>query len=391
MKRLKFDASAAGGFSRRRNQVLAGMAVVALAACAYVLRPGTQPAAAPAASASAPVRVTQVLKLPFDVELKALGAVTPLNTVSVRSRVDGELHSIHFEEGQTVARGQLLARVDPRAYRAALIAAEGERAQSQAQLRQAENELEIYRTLAEKGISPKVRSDQQQAIVDQHRGALRGHEGRIADARLSLDFTDIRAPIAGRIGMRGLDRGNIVRSGDGSVLATIVQTAPVSVVFTVPEVQLQDVREALSAGALSAEAWDRGEQKRLATGVVTMLDNQIDRASGTVKLRAHFANADEALFPNQFVNVRLKVRTLADALLIPDSAVQRGATGPYVYVVGADNLARRRELRLGPGDGERVSVLHGLTAGERVVLEGFDRVKDGGPVEIIGGSTAAAG
>lgn len=364
---------------------LAASAVVLAAVVvggALVLKPGKD-AGSSKAERKTPVYAVPAELRPLNVELKALGSVSPLNTVEVRSRVEGELDAVNFSEGQKVVAGQVLARVDPRPYRAALTAAEGDRDQSQAQLRQAERELEMHQRLAAGGFAPKVKLDQQQAVVDQHKGAIAGHRGRIDDARLNLAFTEIRAPITGRIGLRGIDRGNMVRAGDDTILATIVQMSPISVVFTLPETQLQEVRQALRAGALTAEAWDRDERAVLATGQVTTLDNQIDAASGTVKLRAQFANTDEQLFPNQFVNVRLRLRTDPNALMIPEAAIQRGAKGLYVYVVDAEGKSRRRDVRVGAGDGERVSLLSGVKAGERVVLEGFDGLKDGEAVEII--------
>lgn len=349
----------------------------------YFRDSGEQGSGAPPPAA---VRVEAARTSPFDVEIKALGTITPLASVTVRSRVDGELVNVHFREGQQVGKGQLLAQVDPRPYRASLAQALGERRQSEAQLTQARRELAQHRELARSGFTTRTKLDQQQALIGQYDGAVATSDGRIADARLQLEYASIRAPIAGRIGLRGVDRGNLVRAGDGTEIATITQMQPISVIFTVPETQIDAVREAMRSGKLRVEAWDRGERALLAEGELETIDNRIDPGSGTLRLRGTFANADERLFPNQFVNVRLGLRTVADAVTVPAAAVQQGAKGPFVYVVGKDGLARRREIAPGPGDGERVQLLRGVTPGEQVVLEGFDRVKDGGKVAIVAAS-----
>ncbi|MFC3712293.1 efflux RND transporter periplasmic adaptor subunit [Sphingoaurantiacus capsulatus] len=339
----------------------------------------------------APVRVAIVERAPFDVELKALGTVTPLATVAVRSRVDGAITRLHFREGQQVGRGQLLAEIDPRPFQASLAQAVGERQQNQAQLRQAQSQLGRHRELAGKGFTTKAQLEQHEALVGQHGGAVATSNGRIADARLQLEFSRIRAPISGRIGFRGVDAGNLISAGDAAPIATITQVQPISVVFTVPETQVDAVRAAMGAGALRVEAWDRGEQAVLATGRLTNMDNQIDAGSGTLRLRGEFANGDARLFPNQFVNVRLGLQTFADAITVPAVAVQQGTAGPFVYVVDKDGVARRRVVTLGPTDGERTMIRRGVTPAERVVIEGFDSVKDAEKVEIIGTPAAAAG
>lgn len=368
-----------------RWQLLSALGVLAAALLAFwFLRGGD--AKAEGGSPPAPVRVEAARTGPFDVEIKALGTVTPLASVTVRSRVDGELVRVHFREGQQVSKGQLLAEIDPRVYRASLAQALGERQQNQAQLVQARRELAQHRELAREGYTTQTKLDQQQALIGQHGGAVAASDGRIADARLQLEFASIRAPIAGRIGLRGIDAGNLVRAGDTAEIATITQMQPISVIFTVPEVQIDDVRQAMKAGALRVEAWDRGERALLAKGALETIDNRIDPGSGTLRLRGTFANADERLFPNQFVNVRLGLRTIADAVTVPAAAVQQGTKGPFVYVVDQAGLARRREITPGPSDGERTQVLRGIKPGERVVLEGFDRVKNGEKVDIVAAS-----
>lgn len=334
----------------------------------------------------APVRVETALSGAFDVKTKAMGTVTPLANVIVRSRVDGELIRVHFREGQTVKKGQLLAEIDPRPYRASLAQAVGERSQNDAQLVQARREMAQHQELARRGFTTRTKLDQQQALIGQYGGAVASSDGRIADARLQLEYASIRAPISGRIGLRGIDAGNLVHAGDTTEIATITQMQPISVIFTVPEVQIEAVRNAMQAGELHVEAWDRGERTRLATGRLETIDNRIDPGSGTLRLRGTFANGDERLFPNQFVNIRLNLRTVADAVTVPAPAIQQGAKGAFVYIIDKQGFARRRDITAGPSDGEHTHVLRGVTAGEQVVLEGFDRVRDGEKVEIVTGS-----
>lgn len=372
----------------RRWTILLGVAALAAAAMGLWSFRGADEQGG-GAGPVAVVRVEAARAGPFDVEVKALGTVTPLANVTVRSRVDGELIRVHFREGQHVGKGQLLAEVDPRPYRASLAQALGERQQGEAQLVQAQRELAQHRVLARDGFTTQTKLNQQEALIGQHGGAVAASEGRIADARLQLEFASIRAPVAGRIGLRGVDPGNLVRAGDNTDIATITQMQPISVIFTVPEVQIPEVRAAMQGGQLRVEAWDRGERALLATGSLATIDNRIDPGSGTLRLRGTFPNDDERLFPNQFVNVRLGLRTIADAVTVPAAAVQQGTQGPFVYVVDKDGMARRREITPGPSDGERTQVLRGVRAGERVVLEGFDRVKDGEKVDIVATSAGA--
>lgn len=367
--------------------------IAALALCAGLAAwwfLGGSPASDTAENDAPPVRVEVVQRGPFVEELKALGTITPLATVSVKSRVDGELVRLHFREGQHVARGQVLAEIDPRPFRAILAQARGERQQNEAQLVQARRELRQHQELAREGFTSQTKIDQQQALIGQYSGAVAASDGRIADARLQLEFAAIRAPIAGRIGIRGIDAGNLVRSGDTTEIATITQMKPISAMFTLPETQIDDLRSAMRDGALEVQAWDRGERTLLATGRLTTIDNRIDPASGTLRLRGEFANADERLFPNQFVNIRLALRTIPDALTISDAALQRGADGPFVYIVDAKGIARKRAVEVGNGNGERILVLRGLKPGERIVLEGFDSVRNGEAVEIIAPPRAGA-
>lgn len=337
-----------------------------------------------------PVRLTEVGSGDFHIELKALGTVTALNTVNVRSRVDGELVKVFFEEGQLVKAGDLLAQIDPRPYQVALQQAEGTLAQNQAQLKNAEIDLARYQGLYAEDSIAKQTLDTQQALVGQYRGTVKSNQAAVAEARLNLDFTRIRAPISGRLGLRQVDLGNLVRSSDTTPLVVITQVEPIAVNFTLPEKNLPPVLARVRDNQkLRVEAWDRGEQQRLAEGELHSLDNQIDVATGTVKLKARFANAGEQLFPNQFVNVRLRVETRQQATLIPSAAVQFGARGTFVFVLGEGDKVQIRDVRIAASDGATSLVEEGVKVGERLVLEGIDKLKDGSQVQVIGNEPGA--
>ncbi|MDH4557323.1 MdtA/MuxA family multidrug efflux RND transporter periplasmic adaptor subunit [Pseudomonas sp. BN417] len=335
-------------------------------------------------SGPVPVRVATITQGDFPVYLKALGTVTALNTVNVRGRVDGELVKLQFEEGQQVKAGDLLAVIDPRPYQVALQQAEGTLAQNRAQLKNAEIDLARYRGLYAEDSIAKQTLDTQEALVNQYRGTLKSDEAAVAEARLNLGFTQVRAPIAGRLGLRQVDLGNLVSSGDTTPLVVITQTKPISVAFTLPEGQLPAVVSRFRAGQpLVVEAWDRDDKRLQAEGVLQSLDNQIDTTTGTLKLKARFANEDEILFPNQFVNIRLRAELLPKAVLIPSAAVQFGSQGTFAYVMDGEKKVKVRKLETGPDDGEHTVVRSGLQPGERVVLEGTDRLRDGSEVEVV--------
>lgn len=341
------------------------------------------------AAIPAPVRAVKAERRNLDVYLKAIGTVTPLNTVTVRSRVEGQLLRVSFVEGQHVKQGQLLAEIDPTPYQIRLAQAEGQLQQNVSQVQTAKSDLERFRQLHAQALVTTQQLEQQQALVAEREAALTADRARVDEVRLQLAYTRIEAPISGRAGLRTVDTGNLVRANDANGLVVITQTQPISVVFTVPEVDLPKVVEPLRAGEqLAVEAWDRSEQNRLATGVVRTFDNKIDLATGTLRLRAEFPNEDEKLFPNQFVNIRLKVRTLKDALVIPAAAVQFGSRGTYVYLVTPDNKATIRALVLGASDGTYQAVTEGLTGGESVVLEGLDRLREGKNVIVVGDAPA---
>lgn len=375
----------------RRRLALAGLVAVAMLAAwagwavwRYVL-PGPAPAAIPSyAQQPVAVSVAAARSGPLPRDLHALGTITPLARVVLRSQVDGQLQRLHYTEGQAVRRGQLLAEIDPRPYQAALAAAEGELARVEALLGNAEIDLRRYRQLARQEAVAGQQLDTAEAQARSYAAQRQRLAAAVADARRLLALTRIVAPHDGRIGLRRVDAGNHVRAGDADGLATLVQTRPISALFTLAETRLDLLRQAQAGdGALQVQAWDADERRLLALGTLQALDNQIHAASGTVKLRALFENADEALFPNQFVNIRLALARQEDVLSIPTAAVQYGADGAFVFVIGDDQRATRRELTLGRANAGRVEVRSGLAAAERVVVEGVDRLHDGRDVLIV--------
>lgn len=381
----------AGPANVRRRLALAGLVAVAMLAAwagwavwRYAL-PGPAPAAIPSyAQQPVAVSVAAARSGPLPRDLHALGTITPLARVVLRSQVDGQLQRLHYTEGQAVRRGQLLAEIDPRPYQAALAAAEGELAHVEALLGNAEIDLRRYRQLARQEAVAGQQLDTAEAQARSYTAQRQRLAAAVADARRLLALTRIVAPHDGRIGLRRVDAGNHVRAGDADGLATLVQTRPISALFTLAETRLDLLRQAQAGdGALQVQAWDADERRLLALGTLQALDNQIHAASGTVKLRALFENADEALFPNQFVNIRLALARQEDVLSIPTAAVQYGADGAFVFVIGDDQRATRRELTLGRANAGRVEVRSGLAAAERVVVEGVDRLHDGRDVLIV--------
>lgn len=333
-----------------------------------------------------PVAVVAAAAMQGDLPLylDALGTVTPTASVLVRSRVDGQLVKLHFEEGQVVKAGALLAEIDPRAFRVQLQQAQGQLARDEALLRNARSDLERYQTLWQLDSIAKQELDTQQALVQQYEGTVASDRGAIADAQLQLDYAQIRAPITGRVGLRQVDPGNMVHASDTTGLVLITQEQPITVVFTIPEGQLSAVRRQLAAGQkLPTVAFDRQRTEQLAAGTLLTVDNQIDTTTGTVKLKAAFDNTDGALFPNQFVNVRLHVDTIKGATLIPVNAVQRGSQGIFVYTVNADQTVKLQLVTLGQTTGEQVVVTSGLPAGTQVVVDGVDKLRDGAKIELI--------
>ncbi|MFA7668107.1 MAG: MdtA/MuxA family multidrug efflux RND transporter periplasmic adaptor subunit [Burkholderiaceae bacterium] len=332
--------------------------------------------------APVPVRLATVQVETIQHTLRAIGTVTAFNTVVVRSRVGGELLQLHFQEGQRVEAGDLLAQIDPREFQVALDQARGQQQQNAAQLQSARKDLERYRVLFRQNSIARQQVEQQEALVKQLEGAQVSDQAAVDSAGLQLSYTRITAPISGRLGLRKVDQGNIVTASDTEGLVTITQTQPISVEFTLPQVEVADVLEQLRAGrTLQVVLHDQNDIEELARGELTSLDNQIDVTTGTLRLKARFDNRDERLFPNQFVNVRLLVSS-QDMLAVPSAAVQVGSIGSFVYVVD-DGVVRIQRITAGRVDGQKTAVLDGLQAGQRVVVEGTDRLRDGGSVDVV--------
>jgi multidrug efflux system membrane fusion protein len=331
-----------------------------------------------------PVRVVQAETRSIAVVLKALGTVTPVNTVVVRSRLDGELVRVHFTEGQHVKKGQVLAEIDARPYHVALAQAEGQRAENHARLANARADLDKFQSLFDRQLIARQQLTTQESLVKQIEGSVKSNDAQVNNAKLQLSFTKVVAPISGRLGLRQVDVGNLVRSGDANGIVVITEMQPISVLFTVPEIDLPAVLDALrSNNSPAVEAWDRAETTLLATGTLRTVDNQIDTTTGTIRMRAIFPNADEKLFPNQFVNINLKLSTVAGATVVPSAAIQRASFGTFVYVIKPDNKATIRKVTLGVSEGERVAITEGVTPGERIVLEGVDALQEGVAVQIV--------
>jgi membrane fusion protein, multidrug efflux system len=333
--------------------------------------------------AAAPVHVALVEKTDFPVFLNGLGTVQAANTVTVRSRVDGQIEKVAFEEGQMVKEGDLLVQIDPAPFQAALDQAIAKLAQDEASLNNAKRDLQRTSTLARQGDATQQLLDQQTANVAQLTAQVQADNAAIESAKVQLGYTTIKAPVTGRAGFRLIDAGNIVHASDQSGILTITQLQPIAVVFTAPEQQLPNINDAINEGPLKIRAFSSDGRKQLGQGTLTLVDNQVDTASGTIRLKAHFDNADHALWPSLSVSTRLLVTIIKDVVVVPDSAVQRGPQGLFAYVVTSDNKAEMRGLKVARIADDHALVEQGLAPGERIITSGQYRVQPGRLVEIL--------
>jgi membrane fusion protein, multidrug efflux system len=391
------------GVRRRRTRRMwtAGLVLGCLLAAvtAYVgVRPGrsqgTNPTTRTSAAASRPVAVTTAPAHPSDVHVyvTALGSVLPLNTVTVRSRVDGELMTVHFKEGDLVKAGDLLAEIDRRPFEVQLTQADGQLARDQALLNNARKDLERYRVLYAQDSIASQQVDSQESLVHQLEGTVKADRAQIDTAKLQLTYCRITAPFGGRVGLRLIDPGNIVHASDTTGLVVIAQLQPIAVVFSIPEDTLSAVLAKLATGEHPpVEAYDREQRRRLATGTLLTTDNQIDPSTGTIKLKAVFPNSASELFPSQFVNARLLLDVQRGTTVVPTAAIQRGAQGPFVYVVKPDQTVSARRVTAGPTEGDDTSIASGLSPGDLVVVEGADRLREGATVEARRGDGPGPG
>lgn len=329
-----------------------------------------------------PVIVGKAVKGDLPVYYNGLGNVTAFNTVTVRSRVDGQIVKINFTEGQFVKQGEALVEIDPRPYQVLLEQAAGQQAKDQAQLNNVQVDLDRYQALYKEGVIAKQQVDTQQAQVGQFQGALKADQGTIDNAKLQITYSHIVAPISGRVGLRLVDVGNIVHASDTNGLLVITQLQPISVLFSLPQDQLPQVMAKMHAvKALPVEAWDRDNTTKIATGKLLTIDNQIDTTTGTYKLKAVFDNPGNELFPNQFVNVHLLVDTKKEIVLVPTPAILRGPQGTYVFAVGSDNTVKVRNVTIAETVNNTTGVTSGLNPGDVVVTDGQDKLQEGSKVD----------
>ena len=331
-----------------------------------------------------PVSAVSVRTADLPVYIKALGTVTPANTVTVRSQVGGQLIRLHFREGQMVEKGDLLAEIDPRPFQVSLMQAEGQLARDEELLKNAEADLARYKVLLGQDSIAVQQVTTQESLVKQYKSVLQTDKGQIASAKLQLAYSRITAPLSGRVGLKVVDPGNMISTSDTTGVAVITQLQPITVVFSVPQDNLPAIlKRSQSADLVPVLALDQEGKTLLAKGKLLAVDNQIDTTTGTVKLKGIFRNEDNRLFPNQFVNIRLKVDTLQDATVMSTAGIQRGSIGTFAYVVKDDKTVTVRPIKLGPADGELVAVTEGLAPGENVVTVGGDKLREGSKVEIV--------
>ena len=382
----------------KRQLITLGVGALVLAVVIWMSSgdPATPPAATPntqsdvADAEQMPVVLASVRQGQFDDNLLAIGTVTPLNAVEVYGRVDGQITSIDFKEGQMVKAGDLLAQIDPRPFEVQLTLAAGQLARDQALLDNAQADLERYRTLLAQDSISRQSVDTQEALVRQHKAAVQADQGSIDNAKLQLSHTKVIAPISGRVGLRQIDKGNMLRASGAKGIVVITQLQPISVVFTAPEDALPQVMKLLGSERIAVNAYDRSQERNLGKGWLLAADNKIDPSTGTIKLKAEFPNADNALFANQFVNIKMPVQSLTKATLMPTAAIQRGAKGSFVYQLKDNHTVTVTPVKLGANQGDTTVVLSGLSVGSQVVVEGADRLREGAKIKVIGQATPVA-
>jgi multidrug efflux system membrane fusion protein len=371
--------------SRRRLILISVAALLIIAGIVWWNRQDSAPQPANAGRNAAPMSIVPqtVGKGDIGIKLNALGTVTSLATVTIRTQISGYLQKIDFKEGDEVKKGDLLAEIDSRPYEATLAQAKGQLARDEAMLKGAQVDLTRYQGLAAQNAVPHQTLDTQVALVAQNQGTVEADRGTVKSAEVNLQYCRILAPLDGRVGLRQVDQGNYVTPGDSSGLVVITQLQPISVLFTVPEDNLQAISKRLQAGAtLPAAAYDRSGTNKIADGTLQTFDSQIDPTTGTIKLRAQFQNDTKTLDPNQFVNIQLLLDTHKDVTTMPTAGVQRGVPGTFVYLINADNTVSVRPIKIGVTDGDTVEVLSGLAPSDRIVIDGADKLRDGAKINV---------